>query len=76
LAELKELSKRNYVLPLEMAITYAALGEKERAFELLNKACEERSYRLAIAIKLDPRYDPLRSDSRFQDLLRRMGLPS
>jgi eukaryotic-like serine/threonine-protein kinase len=76
LTELKELSKRNYVLPLEMAITYAALGEKERAFELLNKACEERSYRLAIAIKLDPRYDPLRSDLRFQDLLRRMRLPS
>jgi len=74
LAELKELSKRNYVLPLEMAVTYAALGEKEHAFDLLEKACEERSFRLTVAIKIDPRWDPLRSDPRFHDLLRRIGL--
>ena len=75
LAELEEISKRNYVLPLEMAVTYAALHEDERAFGLLEKACEERSYRLTVAIKLDPRYDPIRSDPRFPKLLGRMRLP-
>src|SRR5262249_34037491 len=58
LAELEQASKRSYVLPLEMAVAYAALHDNERAFSFLEKASEERSYRLAVAIKLDPRYDP------------------
>jgi hypothetical protein len=50
---------------------YAALGEKNKASEWLGKACEDRSI---TGIKGDPVYDPLRSDPRFTDLLRRMNL--
>jgi hypothetical protein len=54
-----------------MARIYAGLGEKDKAFEWLGKACEDRSI---TGIKGDPVYDPLRSDPRFADLLRRMNL--
>ena len=47
------------------------LGEKDKAFEWLEKAYEEH---FIIAIKVNPVFDPLRSDPRFADLLRRMNL--
>ncbi len=50
------------------------LGEKDKAFAELNKSYENREY-FMILLKVDPRLDPLRSDPRFQDLLRRVGLP-
>ncbi len=53
----------------------SGLGEKEKAFEWLEKAYEDRSIGSTFArIKVDPIYDPLRSDPRFADLLRRMNL--
>ena len=52
---------------------HVRLGDKEQAFAWLEKAYEERT-RLIFAIKVDPLFDDLRSDSRFQDLLRRVGL--
>ena len=55
-----------------MARIYAGLGEKDKAFEWLEKGYEDRSHRLRI--KVDPPFDPLRSDPRFADLLRRMNL--
>ncbi len=55
-----------------MAIIYTGLGEKEKAFEWLEKAYEDRS-ELMTWLKVDPRLDPLRDDPRFQDLLRRVG---
>lgn len=54
---------------------YAGLGVKERAFAWLEKAYQERRDRM-VALDVDPLLDPLRADPRFQDLLRRVGLPS
>lgn len=62
-----------YVSPAEMAILYAALGDKEKAFASLDKAFSERDFPLT-ALKVEPGYDPLREDSRYKDLLKRMGL--
>ena len=56
-----------------LAAIYAALGEKDRAFEWLEKSCQEREIPL-FTIRRDPALEPLSSDPRFADLLRRMGL--
>ncbi len=58
-----------------IAIIHAGLGEKDQAFEWLEKAYEARELGM-IFLKVDPPLDPLRSDPRFQDLLRRMNFPS
>jgi serine/threonine-protein kinase len=73
LDRLKELAQQRYVSPHEMAILYAGLGEKEQAFVWLEKAYAERSWRLP-NLKVEPRFDGLRSDPRFADLVRRVGL--
>ncbi len=73
--QLKELSKRRYVEPSYIVVIYAGLGEKDQAFEWLRKAYEERSFSM-LYLKVDPRLDSLRSDPRFTDLLRRVGLLS
>jgi TolB-like protein/DNA-binding winged helix-turn-helix (wHTH) protein/Tfp pilus assembly protein PilF len=73
LNKLKELSKRRYVPPFDVALIYAGLGEKDEAFAWLEKAYEERAVRRFLFLKIEPAFDGLRSDSRFQDLLRRMG---
>ncbi len=56
-----------------LAATYGWLGEKDKAFRLLEKAYEERDSRM-VHLKVDPRFDCLRPDPRFASLLRRMGL--
>jgi eukaryotic-like serine/threonine-protein kinase len=71
LDQLNDLSKRKYVPALHRAMIYAGLAEKDKAFEWLEKAYEEH---LVIAIRVNPAYDPLRSDPRFADLLRRVNL--
>ncbi|MFN2516766.1 MAG: protein kinase [Pyrinomonadaceae bacterium] len=58
--------------PYAVATWFAQLGEKDKAFAELNKAYENREYNIVL-LKVDPRFDDLRSDSRFQDLLRRVG---
>lgn len=73
LDELKAASARRYISPYHMACVHAELGEKDRAFEWLGKAYEERSGWIA-HLKVDPAVDGLRSDPRFDDLLRRVGL--
>jgi len=60
--------------PEEVIRCLVALGDKERALAMLTKGLEERDNSL-VAIKVEPQLDPLRDDSRFQDLLRRVGLP-
>jgi serine/threonine-protein kinase len=72
--DLKDFSKRRYVSAYEMALAYIGLDDKERAFEWLEKAYEERSLN-AIFMRVDPAFDNLRSDPRYTDLLRRLGLP-
>ncbi len=57
-----------------LAAEYAELGDKERAFACLEKAYQEHDPWLPMDMAA-PRFDPLRSDPRFQDLLRRIGLP-
>ncbi|HEY8185679.1 MAG TPA: tetratricopeptide repeat protein, partial [Pyrinomonadaceae bacterium] len=73
LEELDKQSKREYVWPYNQAIIHVGLGEKNQAFELLKRSCEDRSDDV-IYLKVDPIVDPLRSDSRFADLLRKVGL--
>jgi TolB-like protein/DNA-binding winged helix-turn-helix (wHTH) protein len=72
--ELKRLPKDKYVPPEEIAAVYAALQQKETAFEWLEQAYQVRSASL-INLKVDPRFDSLRSDQRFSNLVRRVGLP-
>ncbi len=73
LEELKR-PRQKYVPPEEIAAVYVALGQKETAFEWLEQAYRIRSASL-INLKVDPRFDVLRSDQRFSDLARRIGLP-
>jgi eukaryotic-like serine/threonine-protein kinase len=75
LRELLQRSKTKYVSPYMIATIYAGLGDKNRAFEFLEKAYQERSPDIPWFLKADLRIDNLRSDPRFQDLLRRVGLP-
>ena len=74
LAELKDLSKRQYVQPSYIAMVHAGLGERDQAFEWLEKAFASRDDRLVFVMN-DPLMDSLASDPRFQDLTRRIGLP-
>ena len=71
--ELLELSKRQYVPPYDIAQIYAGLGDKDQAFAWLEKADEDRSRGIDY-LNINPVFEPLRSDPRFQDLLRRGGL--
>ncbi|HEY8204809.1 MAG TPA: protein kinase [Pyrinomonadaceae bacterium] len=75
LNQLLELSKQQYVSPHWIASTYAGLGQKDEAFAWLDKAVERRFGPL-IYLKVNPIWDNLRSDSRFQTLLTRVGFPS
>jgi tetratricopeptide (TPR) repeat protein len=75
LRELKERLEEDTIGLFEVALIYAGLGEKDQAFEWLDKAYEERDKGL-MYLKAEPALDPLRSDPRFQDLLRRMNFPS
>lgn len=72
--KLLEKSKRIYVSAYDIAAVYIGLGEKDQTFEWLSKALEERSGFL-VYIKCDRRFDGLRSDPRFEALLKRIGLP-
>ena len=73
LRDLERESKSAYVSPYIIATIYAGLGQKDRAFEFLEKAYLERALDLTWFLKADPRIDSLRSDPRFQSLLRRVG---
>jgi len=74
LAKLKRKRERSFVPPTALGIISGALGEKDEAFAWLEKAYELRDPQLTY-LKVGRRYTPLHSDPRFQDLLRRMGLP-
>ncbi len=64
---------KEHVSPAELAILYAGIGDKEAAFQSLERAYSARDYHMQYLILL-PHYDPLRSDPRFTDLMRRVGL--
>jgi TolB-like protein/Tfp pilus assembly protein PilF len=74
LHELDELAKKgSYVTPYGTALVYAGLGEKDKAFDALDQARKDRSHWL-VWLKLDPRWRNLRTDPRFAELVRRIGL--
>ena len=74
LDELNELSDSRYVSAYDIALIHIGLGDTDSAFQLLEKAYQERSSSLSW-LRVDARLDQLRSDSRFADLMRRIGLP-
>jgi hypothetical protein len=71
---LLQRSKQGQASPYLAATIYAGLGNKDKAFELLEAAYHDKSLDVAGVLKPDPRIDNLRSDVRFQNLLRRVGL--
>jgi hypothetical protein len=74
LVELKRLSGRKFVTPYAVALVYAGLGQNDDAFTWLNRAFDERSHWL-VWLRLDPRWDRLRPDPRFANLVSRMSFP-
>jgi tetratricopeptide (TPR) repeat protein len=74
LADMLRQAKKAYFPAYDIAVVYVGLGDKDRAFEWLDKAYQERSPFL-IHVKWDPRLDPLHSDPRFAGLIRHIGLP-
>lgn len=72
--EMVERSTKRYICAYEVATTYAGLKDRESAFLWLRKSLDERAD-CSPWIAADPKLDPLRTDPRFQDLLRRLGLP-
>jgi eukaryotic-like serine/threonine-protein kinase len=75
LDHLKEVSAHSWVAPYNIAVIYAGLGDKDRAFALLEQAYKDRSYYLPTYLATDARMDSLRSDPLFGELHRRVGLP-
>lgn len=73
LAKLEQVPASQIGLPAILLVAYSGTGQKERVLELLEKAYSEHS-NAVMQIKVEPLYDPMRNDPRFQDLLRRIGL--
>src|SRR5271168_154262 len=73
LAQLAELRERQYVSLFYSALVHLGLGETDSVFDCLRKACDDRYPQVAY-LRTDPVFDPLRSDSRFVDLLQRIGM--
>jgi serine/threonine protein kinase/tetratricopeptide (TPR) repeat protein len=73
LDELKARSQQTYVPPMALAMIHIGLGNRDEAFDWLAKAFDDRSAAL-VYLKVEPAFDPIRSDPRFTDLVRRVGL--
>ena len=69
-----EDAKRRYVAPDDFAALYARVGDKERMYEWLEKTYDEHGKGLD-SIKVEPAFEPYRSEPRFQELLKRIGFP-
>ncbi len=74
LAELQKLSEKRYVSPFELASLHFALGQTDEGFQWLTKAFQDRCFDL-ICLRVDPRWESLRGNSRFNKLLEQLGLP-
>ena len=74
LDEMKQLFAQQYVHAPSIALIYAGLGEKDQAFAWLEEGYKQRSFQMRL-LKVEPRWDSLRSDPRFADLMKRIGLP-
>jgi serine/threonine-protein kinase len=71
---LAALEARPYISPVDVATIHVGLGERDQAFEWLERALKERAYGL-VFLPTDPRFDPVRGDPRFAAVMRRVGLP-
>ncbi len=69
-----EISGEPFALAYLLATIYASLDEHDRALDWLERAYADRDFQL-VSLKVDPAFDPLRSNTRFQNLLARIGLP-
>ena len=74
LRELHELAKKRYVSPFELASLHFALGQTDEGFQWLEKSFQDRCFEL-ICLRVDPRWEALRGNSRFQKLFDQLGLP-
>ncbi|HSP06113.1 MAG TPA: tetratricopeptide repeat protein, partial [Acidobacteriota bacterium] len=74
LKKVQALSARRYVVAFDVAMLYSGLNRKPEALDWLEKAMDERSYQVT-SLNVDPRVDSLRSEPRFAQLVRRLGLP-
>jgi len=75
LQQLQKQSAEKHVPHYLLAQVYSSLGDTDQVFQSLEKGYQDRSGLMFQAMKWDPFLDPFRSDPRFKDLLRRMGLP-
>jgi len=73
MAQLHELARQRYVPAYGFAFPYAALGDKDQAFQWLERSLQDRAWEITY-LKVDPAMDSLRSDPRFNELVRRVGL--
>jgi eukaryotic-like serine/threonine-protein kinase len=73
LEELTSLSRKRYISPVYMAIPCIGLGQKDQAFDWLEKAYDDRSDWMVL-LQTDPVFDPIRSDPRFQNLQHKVGI--
>ena len=73
LEELRSRANEHYVPPYNLGLAYHALADENQALSALNRACEERDVRLRL-LKVDPRWNTLRSNPRFVAVLKRIGL--
>lgn len=73
LARLNKASRDRYISPYTTGLIYASLGQTEKALDWLEKAYDDRFWMMAF-LKVDPRWDPLRSQPRFIEIMRRSGL--
>lgn len=72
MAKLEQSSRSQAFRTTTLLVAYLGTGQKERVIELLQRAYSEHS-NAVVQIKVDPMYDPIRSDPRFEDLLRDLG---
>ena len=75
LADLKAASKRRYVPSYEIAVIHAGLGDKDETLAWLQKAYDDRDSSWLVDVNVDPRFEPLRSDARFGELVRKISGP-
>jgi hypothetical protein len=75
LAYLKQVARKQYVSPLEFAFAYARLGQEDEVFQWLEKAYDDH-VPLLVRIQQDTDLNSLHGDSRYQALVKRIGLPS
>jgi serine/threonine-protein kinase len=74
LTELQREATRRYVPPFDVALIYLGLRDTERSLEWLRKSCEDRSFWLVYFIGVAPLFAPIRSDARYEEILKRMDL--